>query len=204
MRALLSPDALQALGEVIAIDLMMAGDNAVAVGALAAGLPHARQRKVILAGVLAAMVLRIGFALIATELLRVIGLLLAGGLLLSWVAWRIWRSVGGLGKTSKGGKAEAPKSFGGAVRSIAVADLSMSLDNVLGVAGAAREHPAVLVFGLIFSIGLMGVAANFIARVIERYRWIGRVGLAVIVWVAGRMVYEGLFSAESGVVPALT
>ncbi|MCW3846780.1 YjbE family putative metal transport protein [Sphingomonas sp. LB-2] len=195
----LSPDAWQALGEVIVIDLVLAGDNAVVVGALAAGLPHRQQRQVILVGIGAALVMRVGFALIATQLLQVIGLLFAGGLLLLWVAWRMWRELRA-GSPHQEVPTRPPKSFAAAAWSVALADVSMSLDNVLGVAGAAREHPAILIFGLLFSVAMMGLAANFIARVIERNRWIGFVGLAVIVWVAIRMVYEGIVHHETGLV----
>jgi YjbE family integral membrane protein len=193
----LTPDALQALGEVIVIDLVLAGDNAVVVGALAAGLPQKQQRQVILVGIGAALVMRIAFALIATQLLQVVGLLFAGGLLLLWVSWKMWRELRAGGHHEEG-TARPPKSFLAAAWSVALADVSMSLDNVLGVAGAAREHPGILVFGLIFSVAVMGLAANFIAKVIDRYRWIGFVGLAVILWVAVRMVYEGVVNHVTG------
>ena len=197
LASFLTPDALSALGEVIVIDLVLAGDNAVVVGALAVGLPHKQQRQVILVGIGAALVMRIAFALIATQLLAVIGLLFAGGLLLLWVSWRMWRELRA-GTRHEEITTRPPKSFLAAAWSVALADVSMSLDNVLGVAGAAREHPAILVFGLIFSVAMMGLAANFIARVIERYRWIGFAGLAVIVWVAIRMIYEGLVHRDTG------
>jgi YjbE family integral membrane protein len=195
--SLLTPDGLTVLGQVILIDLVLAGDNAVVIGALAAGLPHRQQRQVLIVGIGAAFVLRIVFALIATQLLQVIGLLFAGGLLLLWVAWRMWRELTGAHRRGSG-KAGPPKSFGAAAWSVAVADVSMSLDNVLGVAGAAREHPLVMVIGLLFSVALMGLAANFIARVIERHRWIAFGGLAVIVWVAVRMMYEGVVHQQTG------
>ncbi|MBO9714738.1 TerC family protein [Sphingomonas sp.] len=198
--SLFAPGALQALGEVIVIDLVLAGDNAVVVGALAAGLPHRQQRQVILVGIGAALVMRIAFALIATQLLQVIGLLFAGGLLLLWVSWRMWRELRGTAHHHDEHAARPPKRFLAAAWSVALADVSMSLDNVLGVAGAAREHPAILVFGLLFSVAMMGLAANLIARVIDRYRWIGFVGLAVILWVAVRMIYEGVVSRETGLV----
>jgi YjbE family integral membrane protein len=202
LNAFLTPEALQALGEVIVIDLVLAGDNAVVVGALAAGLPTKQQRQVILVGIGAALVMRIAFALIATQLLQVIGLLFAGGLLLLWVAWRMWRELRS-GTQHEEVTSRPPKFFLAAAWSVALADVSMSLDNVLGVAGAAREHPAILVFGLLFSVAVMGLAANLIARVIDRYRWIGFVGLAVIVWVAIRMVYEGIVNHETGLVTLL-
>src|SRR6185369_13982385 len=197
--SLLTPDAITAFVEILFIDIVLAGDNAIVVGALAAGLPAEQRRKVIMIGVLAALVLRIAFALIVTQLLQIVGLVLAGGLLLLWVAWRMWRELrhGGespgseevVGDEHSGTR--AAKSFAGAAWGVALADVSMSLDNVLAVAGAAREHPWVLVFGLILSVLLMGVAANFIARYIERYRWIAWGGLLVILWVAVKMVYEG-------------
>ena len=165
---------------------MLAGDNAIVVGALAAGLPAEQRKKVILIGVLAALVLRITFALVVTQLLQIVGLVLAGGILLLWVAWRMYREL--RHKDESAGSEEVAgdehsglkpaKSFASAAWGVALADVSMSLDNVLAVAGAAREHPWVLVFGLILSVLLMGVAANFIARYIDRYRWIAWVGLA--------------------------
>lgn len=191
--------AVAAFFEILAIDIVLAGDNAIVVGALAAGLPPEQRRKVIMIGVAAALVLRIAFALIVTQLLQVVGLVLAGGFLLLWVAWKMWRelrhdqeSVGSeeiVGDEHSGLK--PAKSFASAAWGVAVADVSMSLDNVLAVAGAARDHPWILVFGLILSVILMGVAANYIARYIERYRWIAYLGLVVIVWVAGKMIWDG-------------
>ena len=193
------PGALAAFVQVLLIDLVLAGDNAIVVGALAAGLPPEQRRKVIMLGVVAALVLRIGFALVVTQLLQIVGLILAGGLLLLWVAWKMWRELrhggesGGsdeiLGDEHSGLK--PAKSFAAAAWAVAVADVSMSLDNVLAVAGAAREHPGILIVGLIFAVALMGIAANLIARYIERYRWIGYVGLLVILWVAIKMVWDG-------------
>ena len=196
---LISPSAFAALLEILAIDIVLAGDNAIVVGALAAGLPADQRRKVIMVGVIAALVLRIAFALVVTQLLQIVGLVLAGGLLLLWVAWKMWREL--RHKTESPGSAEivgdehsgtrAAKTFVSAVWGVALADVSMSLDNVLAVAGAARDHPWVLVFGLIMSVLLMGVAANYIAKYIERYRWIAWVGLLVILWVAVKMIWEG-------------
>ena len=193
------PGAFTAFIQVLMIDLVLAGDNAIVVGALAAGLPPDQRRKVIIIGVLAALVLRIGFALIVTQLLQIVGLILAGGLLLLWVAWKMWRELRHDGES--GGSAEIhgdehsglrpAKSFAGAVWAVAVADVSMSLDNVLAVAGAAHDHPGILIVGLVFAVALMGLAANIIAKYIERYRWIAYVGLLVIVWVAGKMIWEG-------------
>lgn len=194
------PAAFSAFIQVLLIDLVLAGDNAIVVGALAAGLPADQRRKVILIGVGAALVLRVGFALVVQQLLGIVGLVLAGGLLLLWVAWRMWRDIrGGHGESAgspevagdeDSGLAPA-KSFAAAAWGVAVADVSMSLDNVLAVAGAAREHPGILIVGLIFAVAMMGVAANVIAKYIERYRWIAWVGLAVIVYVAGKMIWEG-------------
>jgi len=193
------PGVLAALVQVLMIDLVLAGDNAIVVGALAAGLPPEQRRKVIILGVLAALVLRIGFALMVSQLLQIVGLVLAGGLLLLWVAWKMWRELGHGGESA--GSPEiagdersglvAAKSFAAAAWAVAIADVSMSLDNVLAVAGAAREHPGILIVGLILSVALMGIAANVIARYIERFRWIGYLGLAVILWVALKMVWDG-------------
>jgi YjbE family integral membrane protein len=200
------PAAFAAFLQVLMIDLVLAGDNAIVVGALAAGLTAAERRRVILIGVLAALVLRILFALIVTQLLQIIGLILIGGLLLLWVAWKMWRELrhaeesGGseeiVGDERSGLK--PAKSFAAAVWAVAVADVSMSLDNVLAVAGAARDHPGILIVGLIAAVALMGLAANVIARYIDRYRWIGYVGLLVIVYVALKMIYEGWVHPEVG------
>jgi YjbE family integral membrane protein len=193
------PAAFTAFLQVLMIDLVLAGDNAIVVGALAAGLPPDQRRKVIMIGVLAALVLRIAFALIVTQLLQIIGLILIGGLLLLWVAWKMWRELRHAGESpgseeihgDEHSGLKPAKSFAGAAWGVAVADVSMSLDNVLAVAGAAREHPGILIVGLIFAVILMGVAANVIARYIERYRWIAYVGLLVVLYVAVKMVYEG-------------
>jgi len=199
LSTLLDAAAFTALLEILAIDIVLAGDNAIVVGALAAGLPAEQRRKVIMIGVAAALVLRIAFALVVTQLLQIVGLVLAGGFLLLWVAWKMWREL--RHDRESAGSAEIAgdehsglrpaKSFASAAWGVALADVSMSLDNVLAVAGAAREHPWVLVFGLVLSVILMGVAANFIARYIERYRWIAYVGLLVILWVAGKMIWDG-------------
>jgi YjbE family integral membrane protein len=194
------PAAFAAFMQVLLIDLVLAGDNAIVVGALAAGLPADQRKKVILIGVLAALVLRIIFALMVTWLLGIVGLVLAGGLLLLWVAWRMYRDVRGHAGESPGSPEivgdehsglKSTKTFAGAAWGVAVADVSMSLDNVLAVAGAAREHPGILIVGLIFAVALMGIAANIIAQYIERYRWIAWVGLVVIVYVAVKMIVEG-------------
>ena len=193
------PAAMAAFLQVLMIDLVLAGDNAIVVGALAAGLPPDQRRKVIMIGVLAALVLRIAFALVVTQLLQIVGLILIGGLLLLWVAWKMWRELRHAGESP--GSAEIhgdehsglkpAKSFAGAAWGVAVADVSMSLDNVLAVAGAARDHPGILIVGLIFAVILMGVAANVIAKYIERYRWIAYVGLLVVLYVAVKMIYDG-------------
>jgi len=196
---LTDPAVLSAFLQVVMIDITLAGDNAIVVGALAAGLSHKDQKKVIFIGILAALVLRIIFALIATQLLQVIGLLLAGGFLLLWVAWKMYRElfpakpheVQGDDEFPRDEGVKAPKSFIQAAWAVALADVSMSLDNVLAVAGASHEHPWVMVFGLVLSVALMGVAAGFIARVIDRFRWLAFVGLAVIVYVALTMIWDG-------------
>ena len=202
-----SPAALAAFGQVLMIDVLLAGDNAIVVGALAAGLPEAQRKKVILIGILAALVLRIGFALVVTQLMQIVGLIFAGGLLLLWVSWKMWREL----RPAQGADTpndpsdddvsgiRPPRSFAAAAWSVAIADVSMSLDNVLAVAGAAREHPGILIIGLILSVALMGIAANIIAKYIERYRWIAYVGLAVILYVAGHMIYEGFIDPNVGV-----
>jgi len=197
--SLLTPSAITAFFEILLIDIVLAGDNAIVVGALAAGLPAEQRRKVILIGVAAALVLRIAFALVVSQLLQIVGLVLAGGILLLWVAWRMYREIRHQGES--GGSDEIlgdehsglrpPKTFARAAWGVALADVSMSLDNVLAVAGAAKDHPWVLVFGLALSVLLMGVAANMIARYIDRYRWIAWIGLLVILWVALKMIYEG-------------
>lgn len=190
------------------IDLVLAGDNAVAVGLAAGGLPQEQRRKAILYGLIAAVVLRIGFALITTQLLGIVGLLFAGGILLLWVCWKMWRELRDQAQDDETA-AEAvldddpstepsaaiagrqPKTFRAAFLQILIADVSMSLDNVLAVAGAARDHPTVLVIGLVVSIALMGLAASLVARLLQRYRWLGYLGLAIIVYIALDMIYRG-------------
>nr|NUR37746.1 YjbE family putative metal transport protein [Sphingomonas sp.] len=208
----ISASAVTAFLEILFIDIVLAGDNAIVVGALAAGLPAEQRKKVILIGVVAALVLRIAFALVVSQLLQIVGLVLAGGLLLLWVAWKMYREL--RHKDESGGSGELAgddhsglkptKTFASAAWGVAVADVSMSLDNVLAVAGAARDHPYVLVFGLILSVLLMGVAANFIARYIERYRWIAWSGLLVILWVALKMIYEGAGHVAPHIAPLFT
>ena len=203
------PAAFAAFLQVLMIDIVLAGDNAIVVGALAAGLPADQRRKVIIIGVLAALVLRVAFALVVTQLMQIVGLIFAGGLLLLWVSWRMYRELHPARATDSGGSPEIAgdersglrpaKSFAAAAWAVAVADVSMSLDNVLAVAGAAREHPGILMVGLLLSVALMGLAASFIARYIERYRWIAYIGLAVILYVAGEMIYKGYVDPELGV-----
>jgi YjbE family integral membrane protein len=197
------PAALAAFGQVLMIDIMLAGDNAIVVGALAAGLPPDQRKKVILIGILAALVLRVIFALMVTQLMQIVGLILAGGILLLWVSWKMFRELRASADDPSTPANEASglrpaKSFAGAAWAVALADVSMSLDNVLAVAGAARDHPGILIIGLLLSVALMGIAANFIAKYIERYRWIAWVGLIVIVYVAGKMIYEGFVDHEVG------
>lgn len=204
-----SASAWLAFGQVILIDIVLAGDNAIVIGALAAGLPADQRRKVILIGIIAALILRIGFALVVTQLLQVIGLVFAGGVLLLWVAWRMYREIVHAAPGHSAGSPEiegdessglAPaKSFAGAAWAVAVADVSMSLDNVLAVAGAARDHPGILMVGLVIAVAMMGVAANIIAKYIERYRWIAWIGLLVILYVAGSMIYGGIVDQDVGI-----
>jgi len=207
MTGLLTSEAIAAFFQVIIIDLVLAGDNAIVIGLAAAGLPQEQRTKAILIGIGAATALRIVFAGITTQLLRLVGLVFAGGLLLLWVCWKMWRelrasveqeqeaaeALTGYDINANGTiAAHIPrKTFVQAAGQIIVADVSMSLDNVLAVAGAAREHPVVLIFGLALSIALMGVAANFIARVLQNHRWIAYVGLAVILYVTLEMIYRG-------------
>jgi YjbE family integral membrane protein len=204
-----SPDWFIALGTVIVIDLVLSGDNAIVIGLAAAGLPPLQRRRAIFYGVIAATVLRILFAVVTFKLLTIIGLTLAGGLLLLWVSWKMWREIRDHGEqlravedAEKNGQA-APvnrdKTFFQALIAIVVADVSMALDNVLGVAGAADEHVEVLIFGLILSIALMAVAANYIARIIERHHWIAYIGLAVIAYVAIDMIYRGINEVAAAV-----
>jgi len=206
---------LIALGQVIMIDLVLAGDNAIVVGMAAASMPKEDRAKVILIGIIAATVLRIVFALVTNQLLRVIGLTMAGGLLLLWVCWKFWRELvhqrrERLRTAAKHHEKLTPeecrelaepeevlpgappaKTMRQAVTQIIIADVSMSLDNVLAVAGAASEHTWVLVVGLVLSVGLMGAAATVIANLLKRHHWIAFIGLAIILWVAMAMIYHG-------------
>jgi YjbE family integral membrane protein len=209
---LITPAALTAFLEILFIDIVLAGDNAIVVGALAAGLPAEQRKKVIMIGVIAALVLRIAFALVVSQLLQIVGLVLAGGILLLWVAWRMYREIRHKGERAGSDEVagdehsglRSAKTFASAAWGVALADVSMSLDNVLAVAGAARDHPYVLVFGLVLSVLLMGVAANFIARYIDRYRWIAWGGLAVILWVAVKMIFDGARHVAPVIAPIFT
>lgn len=206
LQGIFTPDALSALLQVIMIDLVLAGDNAIVIGLAAAGLPREQRGKAILIGVIAATVLRIIFAGLTTQLLLIKGLMLAGGILLLWVCWKMWCELrAGHGQEQHQAEEalaghdtpDAPrKSFAQAAWQIVVADVTMSLDNVLAVAGASREHPWVLVFGLALSIALMGLAATFIARLLQKHRWIAYVGLAVILYVSIEMIYRGFLEVK--------
>jgi YjbE family integral membrane protein len=190
---------LVTLGQVIAIDLVLAGDNAIVVGMAAAGVPKEQRRKVIFAGIGAAIMLRIFFALITTQLLAVIGLTLAGGILLLWVCWKMFHELREQASDEvtpdealeAGNLPEKAKPMSTAIWQIVVADVSMSLDNVLAVAGAAQEHPYILAIGLLLSVAMMGTAANLIAHVLHRHRWIGWIGLVIITYVAISMIWRG-------------
>jgi YjbE family integral membrane protein len=189
---LLQPGGLVALAQVLMIDVVLAGDNAVVIGMAAAKVPPSLRKKVILWGLVAAVGLRIGLAVIAVSLMQVIGLRLAGGILLLWVCWRFWRDIrSGPHCAHNGSAPQAGASLKRAVLQIVLADVSMSLDNVLAVAGAAVGHLDVLVIGLLLSVALMGTAANFIAKLLERYRWISYLGLAIVLYVAVTMVWHG-------------
>jgi YjbE family integral membrane protein len=199
----LTTGAATAFVQVVFIDLALAGDNAMAVGIVAASLPKAERRRAIVLGLGGAVVMLIGFALITTQLLKVVGLSLAGGFILLWVCWKMWRDLREQGQRRiKQGEAalegevvtvQGPpaKTLAQALRQILLADLAMSLDNVLAVAGAARQHPVVLVGGLLLSITLTGLAATWIAKLLHRFPWIGYIGLAIVIWVAGHMIWDG-------------
>ncbi len=215
MSDIVASDAVMALIQVVMIDLVLAGDNAVVIGLAAAGLPAKQRKRAILIGILTAIALRIACASIATHLLQVFGLALAGGILLLWVCWKMWRELHTIPQEQQAGDetlvAYAPgrsgavagslarKTFGQATLRIVVADFTMSLDNVLAVAGAAREHPVVLAFGLLLSIGLMGVAADLIARLLNKHRWIAYVGLAIVFYVACEMIYRGAYELKPAI-----
>ena len=215
---LITAGAVSAFFQVVMIDLALAGDNAVAVGIVAAGLPRHQRKAAIFLGLAGAVVMLISFAMITTRLLQVVGLLLAGGFLLLWVCWRMWRDLHARGREEDqegeaaledatgvniGASPKArpkPKTLSAALLQILMADLAMSLDNVLAIAGAARQHPWVLVGGLILSISLTGLAASWIAKLLHRFRWIGYIGLAIVIYVALHMVWEGArtFAIDTG------
>ncbi len=200
LESLLSPD-LATLATIIVIDIVMSGDNAIIIGMAAAGLPPELRRRAIVYGIAGATVLRILFAATAFHLLAILGLTLAGGLLLAWVCWRMWRdlrspSPAALNEARQDGDPAAqnvrpPKTLRSAMINIIVADVSMSLDNILAVAGAARDNLGMLVFGLVLSIALMAVAATYIARLLERHKWIAYVGLVIVGYVAVDMIWRG-------------
>ena len=212
-------EGLTALLAVIGIDLVLAGDNAIVIGMAAAGLPKDQRARAIFVGIIAATVLRIGFAALTTHLLQIVGLLLAGGILLLWVCWKMWRELReghdaevaaeealtgeDVNRDGQIAGGQPRKTFVQAALQIVVADVSMSLDNVLAVAGAAREHTSVLVIGLILSIALMGLAASFIAKLLNRHRWIAYIGLVIILYVALKMIWEGFHEVEPVLLSAL-
>jgi YjbE family integral membrane protein len=212
MTDLISSQAVAAFVQVILIDLVLAGDNALVIGLVAAGLPAKQRKRAIAIGILTATALRIVCAAIATQLLQVLGLVLAGGILLLWVCWKMWRELytasrdqdrADEGAADQAVRCNRPaakrlhrKAFGQVVLRIVAADVSMSLDNVLAIAGAAREHPFALAFGLLLSIALMGVAADLISRLLQKHRWIAYLGLATILYVAGEMIYRGAYELK--------
>ncbi len=218
LESLFSTEALIALGQVIMIDLVLAGDNAIVIGMAAAGLPKEQRGKAILIGIIAATVLRIIFALATTWLIALGAIVLVvGGLLLFWVCWKMWSELRSGGAHNDGtetvtnedldrdgdvGDGAPKKTFAQAAWQIVIADVSMSLDNVLAVAASAKDHPNVLIFGLVLSIALMGFAASFVAKLLNKHRWIAYVGLAVIVYVAIQMTWEGLHMFRPDLMPA--
>ena len=187
----MSLDQISSLFQVVLVDLVLAGDNVIVVGMVAATVAADQRRRVIFAGIAMAALMRIGFALVTVQLLNLPGLLFAGGLLLLWVAWKLWQDLRSSAKKSDSRSSHNPRSVNQAVFQIALADLSMSLDNVLAVAAVARDHPVILVFGLALSIVLMGIGATVVARALDRYHWIGYAGLAVILYVALSMIWAG-------------
>ena len=196
LQQMFSPDVWWTFGKVVLIDLVLAGDNAVVIGMAAAGLPKAQRGRAILIGIAAATVLRIIFATMAIELLKLVGLGLVGGFLLLMVCWKMWRELKQShalddSNSHKSASASKGKTIRQAATQIVLADISMSLDNVMAVAGAAREHPLVLIAGLVLSVALMGVAASFVAKLLGRYRWITYIGLMIILYVALEMIYHG-------------
>jgi YjbE family integral membrane protein len=218
--AMITTEAVAALLQVVMIDLVLAADNAIVIGLAAAGLPPAQRNRAIMIGIVAATALRIAFAALTTHLLHILGLMLAGGILLLWVCWKMWRELRARprhpvaqdrgrdvgedaclgittlehkssGRTTLEPKTLGRKTLGQATLQIVVADVSMSLDNVLALAGAAREHPAILAFGLLLSVAFMGLGANWLARQLEQHRWVAYIGLAIIFYVAIDMILRG-------------
>lgn len=212
MTDIITNGAVVTFFQVVMIDLVLAGDNAIVIGLAAAGLPAKQRRQAIISGILAATALRIVCASIAAQLLQMTGLILAGGILLLWVCWNIWRQLHTTPEDQQGRDETAleyapereshmprrlsRKTFCQATLRIVVADISMSLDNVLAIAGAAREHPFVLAFGLLLSIALMGIAADLIARLLHKHRWIAYLGLAIVFYVACEMIYRGAYQLK--------
>lgn len=207
---------IAAFVQVVLIDLALAGDNAVAVGLAASALPARQQRLAIFWGIVGALILRIVFALLTVQLLQFKGILLAGGLLLVWVAWRMWQDLQAHRTPSpfetpqeaahlaeEAAHVAAPASFGRALLTIVVADVSMSLDNVLAVAGVSRHAPVIMAFGLVLAVVLMGAAAGVIARIIEKHRWIAYLGIVIILFAAMRMVWEDLHVFFPAAIPAM-
>ena len=195
--SLMTPE-LTAFLQIIVIDIVMSGDNAIIIGMAAAGLPPELRKKAIFWGIIGATVLRIFFAVIVVQLLSIIGIKVIGGLLLLWVCWRMWQEIRA-GATVEDIEREAeenakkgpPKTLRTAMVNIVVADATMSLDNVLAVAGAARDHLEMLIFGLVLSIALMALTANYIAKLLEKHTWLGYLGLAIIAYVAIQMIWQG-------------
>jgi len=204
------PEWFVPLMQVLMIDIVLAGDNAIVVGMAAAGLPPDQRKKAILWGIIAATVMRIAFASITVQLLSIVGITLAGGVLLLWVCWKMYRELrdggshaaegDGIGDATTNPDGSPRKTLRQAITQILIADISMSLDNVLAVAGAAKDHPYVLIVGLAISVVLMGVAATFIANLLNKHRWIAWVGLIIILYVAGDMIWSGT-NEVTGVVP---
>jgi YjbE family integral membrane protein len=197
----LNIEVLSGLFQVVLINLVLSGDNAIVIGLAAAGLPEAQRGKAILIGIIAATALRVLFAALATQLLQTVGLLLAGGILLLWVCWKMWRELRASARAplemveaaaAAEAKGSARKTLVQAIWQSVVADVSMSLDNVLAIAGAARERPLVLIVGLVLSVAMMGVAASFIARLLQHQPWIAYIGLAIILYIAGEMIFRGI------------
>ncbi len=189
----MSAEAAWVFGQVVLINFVLSADNAIVVGMAAAGLPPAERRRAMWLGILAATLLRVAFALVATRLLQILGLLLAGGILLLWVAWKFWRELrhDHADEAADAETLRPKKTFNQAIWQIVLADVSMSLDNALAVAGAAIDYPIILMVGLATSVLLMGLAATLVASLLERYRWIAYVGLAIVVYVALQMMWKG-------------